>query len=115
MAWERRGNYLYYYQAARVNGKRRRCYKGRGPAAEREAAAVVARRAAWEEGTRLAQEEQQVTEAAERAVTSLDASAGLMMKALLLASGYFRKSKHWHRSERSRRYVGATKDQSSGR
>lgn len=97
MAWERRGDNLYYYQAEREGGRVRKKYVGTGEVAEVLAHADAAIRRSRAE--RAARERAELEEARglASAADELHEVAEILAAAEMLASGYHRHKGEWRR------------------
>ena len=98
MAWERRGDGLYYYQSERENGRVRKRYVGRGEVAELVAHADETRRAVRERRRREERAELERARQISEAGAGLDAVAEVLAWAEMVAAGY-----HDHKGECRRR------------
>ena len=98
MAWERRGDRLYYYQSERVDGRVRKRYVGRGEVAELVAHADETRRAVRERRRQDERAELERARELSEAGAELDAVAEILARAEMVAAGY-----HDHRGEWRRR------------
>ena len=97
MAWERRGDGLYYYRSERENGRVRKRYVGRGEVAELVAHAddtrrVVRERRRWDERAGL-DRAREISEAG----AELDAAAEVLARAEMVAAGYHDHKGEWRR------------------
>ena len=97
MAWERRGDRLYYYRSERENGRVRKRYVGRGEVAELVAHADETR---WAVRERRRQDERAEVERARElseAGAELDAAAEVLARAEMVAAGYHNHKGEWRR------------------
>ena len=97
MAWERRGNGLYYYQSERENGRVRKRYVGQSEVVELVAHADETRRAVWERRRRDERAELDRGWEISEAGTELDATAEVLARAEMVAAGYHDHKGEWRR------------------
>ena len=97
MAWERRGDGLYYYQSEGENGRVRKRYVGRGEVAELVAHADETRRAVRERTRRAERAELERARELSEAGAELDAAAEILARAEMVASGYHNHKGEWRR------------------
>jgi hypothetical protein len=94
MAWERRGNGLYYYRSKRVNGKVVKEYVGAGPVASMVADAEATARQVDDmlhsERRAKQEESRERFEAVDAPISDFNEAAQVLAKAALLAAGYHR-------------------------
>ena len=95
MAWEKRGQHLYYYRVHRRNGRVVKEYLGRGPAAVAAAQQDAARQA--ERAAR------QLDLAVTEQIMAAGKEADALVDAALLAAGYHRPQRKAWRKRKSRR------------
>jgi hypothetical protein len=95
MAWERRGNGLYYYQSERVDGPVRKKYVGTGDVAQAIAHADETIRRTKAE--RHEREQAELKEARGLASTDEDLheAAEILAAAEMVAAGYHRRKGEW--------------------
>ncbi len=98
MAWERRGDGLYYYRSEREDGRVRKRYVGRGEVAQLVAHADETRRAVRERRRRDERAQLERARGISEAGADLDAAAEVLARAEMVAAGY-----HDHRGEWRRR------------
>jgi hypothetical protein len=97
VAWERRGDGLYYYQSERENGHVRKRYVGRGEVAEIIAHADETLR---QSGQAKAERERENLEQARALASSgdeLDAAAKILVRAEMVAFGWHEHKGEWRR------------------
>ena len=97
MAWERRGDRLYYYQTEREDGRVRKRYVGTGETAE-----LIAHADATMQRTRAERRERERAELQEArdlasSVDELHEAAEILAVAELVAAGYRRHKGQWRR------------------
>lgn len=97
MAWEKRGDSLYYYQSEREGGKVRKRYIGRGELAQIIAHAGETRCRVRAE--RKARERAELEEAGNLLTMGdeLYEAAEILARAQLVAAGYHRHKGEWRR------------------
>lgn len=95
MGWETRGGSgRYYTRSTRRDGRVAREYLGRGPAAERAAAADAERRLARE----VAREDTRFTAEVDSALAALSEALETLARAALLVGGFHRHARgEWRR------------------
>jgi hypothetical protein len=99
MGWEQRGRHRYFYVVRRLNGRVRKEYMGRGPAAVAAAEQVAVRKA-----DRAAEQERRESELVlADQVAAIGAEANTLLEAALLAAGFHRPQRKPWRKRRSRR------------
>jgi len=97
VAWERRGDGLYYYRSERENGRVRKRYVGRGEVAELVAHADETRRAVRERRRRDERAGLDRAREISEAGAELDAAAEDLARAELVAAGYHDHKGEWRR------------------
>ncbi len=97
MAWERRGDGLYYYRSVRENGRVRKRYMGGGEVAELVAHADETRRAERERRRRDERAELERLRELSEAGAELDAAAEVLARAEMVAAGYHNHKGEWRR------------------
>ena len=97
MAWERRGDGLYYYRSERENGRVRKRYVGRGEVAELVAHADETGRAVREWRRRDERAELERAREISEAGAELDAAAEVLARAEMVAAGYHDHKGGWRR------------------
>ena len=97
MAWERRGDGLYYYQSERENGRGRKRYVGRGEVAELVDHADEMRRAVRERTRRAERAELERARELSEAGAELDAAAEVLARAGMVAAGWHKHKGEWRR------------------
>jgi hypothetical protein len=95
VAWERRGDGLYYYRSERENGRVRKRYVGLGEVAELVAHADETRRAVRERTRRAERAELERARELSEAGAELDAAAEVLARAELVAAGYHNHKGEW--------------------
>lgn len=105
MAWETRGNNLYYYRKHWVNGRVKSEYVGAGMAAELSAEVDTlvrlerdASRAAWQETV-------EKVRIAERALTEAESFVRSLTAAVLVVNGCYSHKRQWRRRVTGRKAV----------
>jgi hypothetical protein len=101
MAWERRGDSLYYYQSERVDGRVRKKYVGTGEVAQAIAHADETIRRT--RAKRLERERAEIEEARGLATAAdeLHQAAEVLARAQMVAAGYHRRKGEWRRRRRA--------------
>jgi hypothetical protein len=97
VAWERRGENLYYYQAEREDGRVRKKYVGTGEVAELVAHADETLRRTRAERRDKERAELGEAEVLASAADELDEVAKILARAELVAAGYHRHKGQWRR------------------
>ena len=97
MAWEKRGDGLYYYQSERVDGRVQKRYVGRGYLAETVAQADETRRAVREQRRREARGHVEWAREVSKTGKDLDAVAEILATAEMVAAGYHNHKGEWRR------------------
>jgi hypothetical protein len=95
VAWERRGDALYYYQSERENGRVRKRYVGQGEVAELVAHADETRRAVRERTRRAERAGLERARELSEAGAELDAAAEVLARAEMVAAGYHDHKGEW--------------------
>jgi hypothetical protein len=106
MAWERRGrgDRLFYYRSARIAGRPRKIYLGRGPDARAQAERVAQARDRRRAERQALRGEQARVAAADRAFEQARGLADLLMKATLIIRNLHLRRGEWrHRRDYARR------------
>jgi hypothetical protein len=106
MPWVVRGDRKYFYQSARVGGRRTKTYLGSGPLAEEVAAAIDRRRRerAWERAQVLADEQRHALAVAP--LEELCQLTDLLMKAALVNAGFHQHARHaWRRRRHAEHHI----------
>jgi hypothetical protein len=95
MAWEKRVGGRYFYKSVRRNGRVKKVYYGRGPAAELAARidADARERRAVDVATLQAMSAR--FDPVDGAMAALDAACSLAVEATLVAAGYRRINYEW--------------------
>jgi hypothetical protein len=101
VAWERRGESLYYYRSVREDQKVRKEYVGRGEIAEALAHADetmrLSRAERREHERRESAKELERLEALVAPVLELSRTAEILLQAHLIAAGYHHRRGQWRR------------------
>ena len=97
MAWERRGNGLYYYQSERENGRVRKRYVGQSEVVELVAHADETSRAERERRHRDERAELQQALEISEAGAELDAAAEVLARPEMVAAGHHNHKGRWRR------------------
>jgi hypothetical protein len=98
VAWERRGDGLYYYQSERENGRVRKRYVGRGEVAEMVAHADKTIRQSRKAKAQREREELERARGIALAGVDLDAAAEVLARAEMVAAGWHNhKGGEWRR------------------
>ena len=97
MAWERRGNNLYYYRSVRDGGRVRKEYVGAGEIAELVAQADETIRRSHQAKAEREREDLERARALASAAEELDAVAEALARAEMVAAGYRRHKGEWRR------------------
>ena len=95
MAWERRGNGLYYYQSERVDGPVRKKYVGTGDVAQAIAHADETIRRTRAERRERARTELEEARCLALAGAELEEAAEILARAQMVAAGYHRRKGEW--------------------
>jgi hypothetical protein len=98
MAWERRGDGLYYYKAEREGGRVRKRSVGAGDVAELVAHADEAIRREREQRQARERAELERLKALAAPVEELSAAAGILAHAHLIDAGYHRRKGEYRRA-----------------
>ncbi len=97
MAWERRGDGLYYYRSEREDGRVRKRYVGRGEVAQLVARADQTGRAVRERRRRDERAQLERAREISEAGAELDAAAEVLARAEMVAAGYHNPKGEWRR------------------
>jgi hypothetical protein len=97
MAWERRGESLYYYRSVREGEKVRKEYVGRGEIAEALAHADETIRRSRAERIRREDEELERVRLLVSCADELHETAEALARAEMVAAGYHRHKGEWRR------------------
>ena len=95
MAWERRGDNLYYYRSVRDGGRVRKEYVGRGDVAEALAHADEAIRLHREAKAERGREDLELARSLSACADELDEAAETLARAEMVAAGYHRHKGEW--------------------
>src|SRR5262245_36557253 len=108
MAWEGRGQQTYFYRSIRRGGKVVKEYSGGGVAGQAAAEADQARRAARLAERTAFERERAGFIAADAVTRACEAECGVLLEAMLLASGFRRrKRQRWRAWREGREVLGA--------
>ncbi len=97
MAWERRGDNLYYYRSVRDGGRVRKEYVGAGEIAQLVAHADETIRRSRDARAEREREDLERARALASAVEELDGVAEAFARAEMVAAGYRRHKGEWRR------------------
>ena len=97
MAWERRGDGLYYYRSVRDRGRVRKEYVGRGEIAEVIAHADEAIRKSREARAERDRRDLERAQGLATCADGLDEAAEILARAEMVAAGYHRHKGEWRR------------------
>lgn len=97
MAWERRGDYFYYYQSEREDGKVRKKYIGRGELAHIIAHADETIRCSRAQKRKRDAEALEYMQNLATCADGLYEAAEVLAVAEMVAAGYHRRKGEWRR------------------
>ena len=100
MAWERRGDGVYYYKTERQGGRVRKRYIGNGELAHSIAHADETRRRVWAERKAIERAELDEARSLASAGGELYEAVEVLAVAELVASGYHRHKGQWRMRRR---------------
>jgi hypothetical protein len=103
MPWEVRGQRAYYYRSCRRGRRTGRVYAGTGVAGEKAAAADAAERARREAQTREQKDALKQQQAVDALIGQAVAGTQLLLRAALLAEGFYQHQRgEWRRRRHGR-------------
>lgn len=87
MAWERRGNKMYYYRSVKVGRRVRKIYFGTGPEAELAALAAGRRRGVRERRAAKLQQQREFCRLVDATLDQFEAVLDELARGVLVAAG----------------------------